>query len=144
MEFLASICIRKKKGVHDRQNITFCLRGEQRELSLADFALRTELYLPSELHTKSYTEFISHCLNSSEEFKESNYWTTIANRVYQSKTAQESDIRSPIFRLLHWLITNTINQRQEGDKVPILDVFYLWSLIYLGYWWIFLVMLSIF
>lgn len=41
MDFLATVQYRKKKGTHDRKNITFCLGGKRRELSLVDFALRT-------------------------------------------------------------------------------------------------------
>lgn len=73
MEFLAIVQFWKKKGIHDRQNIIFCLRGEQRKLNLADFALRSELYLPSEVHTVSYTELILVCINFNKEFKEANY-----------------------------------------------------------------------
>lgn len=72
VEFLATVQFRKKKGVHDRKNITFCLGGEIRELSLANFDMRTKLYLPSEGHTESYIEFIAQCLTTNEGFKETN------------------------------------------------------------------------
>ncbi|CAI9302916.1 unnamed protein product [Lactuca saligna] len=107
----------------------FCLGGERIELSLADFVIRTKLYLQSDVHIESYIEFIAQCLNSAEEFKEHHYWPNIANGVYQSGTTQESEIRSPLHRFLHRLITNTFNQRQEGDKFLCLGIFYLWSLI---------------
>lgn len=55
VKFRSNVRFRKKKGTYDRKNITFCLIGEQREMSLADFAFGTKLYLPSEVHTASYT-----------------------------------------------------------------------------------------
>ena len=60
-----------------------------------------------------------------EGFKAEKHWYTIANGACLKETAQESDIRSPIHRLLHRLITNTVNERQEGDKCPTIDVFFL-------------------
>lgn len=65
MEFLDTVHFCKKKGIHDRQNVIFCLGWERKDLILADFALRTKLYLPSEVRTESYTEFIAQCLTSS-------------------------------------------------------------------------------
>lgn len=49
-EFLATISFARKVGIYADDNIKFCLGGEIRSLSLADFALRTEIYLPSEVH----------------------------------------------------------------------------------------------
>ncbi|CAH1434432.1 unnamed protein product [Lactuca virosa] len=61
-------------------------------------------------------------------FKAEDHWHAIANGVYHKGTVQESDIQSPIHHLLHRLITNTINERQEGDRCPTIDVFFLWVL----------------
>ncbi|CAI9280404.1 unnamed protein product [Lactuca saligna] len=85
VEFLDIVYFTKKKGVNDRKNITFFLGGERRELSLVDFAMRTNLYLPYEVYSESYIEFIFQCLTLNEEFKEANYWPSIANRVYQNR-----------------------------------------------------------
>lgn len=60
-------------------------------------------------------------------FKVEEHWNAITNGMYNKVTAQESDIRSPIHRMLHCLITNTINERQEGDKCPV-DVFFSWAI----------------
>lgn len=62
-------------------------------------------------------------------FKAEAHWNEIENGAYDKGTAKESDIRSPLPRLLHRLITNAINRREEGDKCPTIDVFFLWALI---------------
>lgn len=67
--------------------------GKRRDLSLAEFAMRIEIYLPSEVHIVSYLEFIASCIRTTEGFKDETYWPTIANGTYSSGTAQESEIR---------------------------------------------------
>lgn len=37
---------------------------------------------------------------------------------------------SPIFRLIHRLVASTICQREETDKVPIGDFFFMWCRIH--------------
>ncbi|CAH1450870.1 unnamed protein product [Lactuca virosa] len=53
-DFLATVSFAWKDGIYVDDNLTFCLGGERRSLSLADFALRMEIYLPSEVHSESY------------------------------------------------------------------------------------------
>ncbi|CAH1427605.1 unnamed protein product [Lactuca virosa] len=126
IEFLAMVSFARKDGIYADKNLTFCLGDERGTLSLADFALRTEIYIPSEVHTESYQQYIAGCVRNIEGFKAQLHWNAIANGVYEKGNAQESDIHSPVHRLLHRLITNTINQQQEGDNCPTIDVFFLW------------------
>ncbi|CAH1422734.1 unnamed protein product [Lactuca virosa] len=86
VEFLAAVTFRRNIGIHESANITFCLGGERRELSLAEFAMRTELYISSEVHTESYVEFISSCIRTTKGFKEDRYWPNIANGAYSFGT----------------------------------------------------------
>lgn len=102
---------------------------KRRTLSLADFTLRTQIYLPSDVHSEAYQQYIVGCVQITEEFKPEAHWNEIANRAYDKRTAQESDILSPFHHLLHRLITNTIYQRQEEDKCPTIYVFFIWGLI---------------
>ncbi|CAI9288360.1 unnamed protein product [Lactuca saligna] len=46
VEFLATVFFKRKDGIYDKDNLTFCLGRERRALSQADFALRTEIYFP--------------------------------------------------------------------------------------------------
>ncbi|CAH1417605.1 unnamed protein product [Lactuca virosa] len=96
IEFLAMVSFARKDGIYADSNLTFCLGGERRTLSLADFALRAEIYLPSEVHSESYQQYIAGCVRNTEGFKEELHWNAIANGVYEKGTAQESDIRSPV------------------------------------------------
>ena len=117
-EFLATVSFARKDGIYADDNLIFCLGGERRSLSLVDFALWVGIYLPAEVHTPLYQQFIAASIRNIEGFKAEDHWHSIANGVYHKGTAQESDIRSPIHRLLHRLITNTINECHEGDKCP--------------------------
>ncbi|CAH1450007.1 unnamed protein product [Lactuca virosa] len=55
VEFLATVAFRKKMVFMSQQTSPF-VWGERRELSLAEFAMMMELYLPSEIHTESYID----------------------------------------------------------------------------------------
>ncbi|CAI9291041.1 unnamed protein product [Lactuca saligna] len=48
---------------------------------------------------------------------------------YVSRTTEESVVCSPIYRLIHCLVSSIIFQRQECDKVPSGNLFYMWCLI---------------
>ncbi|CAH1418795.1 unnamed protein product [Lactuca virosa] len=69
VENLAIVSFRRKIGALEKKNITFCLKGERRELNLTDLALRTEIYLSSEVHTDYYMEFITGSIKLTEGFK---------------------------------------------------------------------------
>lgn len=69
------VCLRKK-------NLTFCLGGERRELSLAKFTMRTKNYLSSKFHTDWYLEFIASYMQTTDGFKDDTYCPTIANGTY--------------------------------------------------------------
>lgn len=97
---------------------------------MTELAWRLGIYDQHVLNTQAFGDFLEHC---HKEFLEgvvgSTWWNIIANKVYIPKLAQEGNIRSPIHRLIHRLIACTINMRKDDDKVPNLDVFYLWSII---------------
>ncbi|CAH1437018.1 unnamed protein product [Lactuca virosa] len=125
IEFLAMVSFARKDGIFVEDNLSFCLGEERRTLSLADFALRIHIYLPSKVHSEAYQQYIVGGIRITEGFKAETHWNEIENDAYDKGIAQESDIPSPLHRLLHRLITNTINQRHEGDKCPTIDVFFL-------------------
>lgn len=108
---MATVSFKRQIGVLEEKNLTFCLGEVTLELSLAEFVMRTEIYLSSEVHIESYLEFIARCSLTTDEFKDETYWPKIAHGTYSSGIEQESDILSRIHRLLHRLITNSINQR---------------------------------
>ncbi|CAH1433904.1 unnamed protein product [Lactuca virosa] len=69
VEFLSTVSFARKAGIYADDNLTFCLGGERRSLTLADFSLRIGIYLPSEVHSESYQQYIANCVRDVEGFK---------------------------------------------------------------------------
>ncbi|CAH1417043.1 unnamed protein product [Lactuca virosa] len=65
IEFLATISFARNDGIYADNNLTFFLGGERRTLSLADFALGTQIYLPSEVHSEPYQQYIAGCVRNT-------------------------------------------------------------------------------
>lgn len=59
----------------------------------------------------------------------SKWWTSIVNGCYNPSSAYEGRILSPIHRFIHRLVTFSINQKKEQDRVCSLDIFFLGSII---------------
>ena len=79
---------------------------------------------------ENFETFLEHSHKDlPKEVVASTWWNTIANRVYIPSSAQEGSICSPIHRLIHRLVASTINMHKDDDKVPTLDIFYMWSII---------------
>lgn len=79
LEFLATVSFMRKDGAFDEDNLTFCLGGERRTLSHADFVSRTEIYVPSRVHSKPYLQYIIRSLRITEGFKVETHWNNIEN-----------------------------------------------------------------
>ncbi|CAH1439863.1 unnamed protein product [Lactuca virosa] len=79
MEFLSTVSFARKTGIYADDNLTFCLGGERRTLSLADFSIRIGIYLPSEVDSESYQQYIADCVRDIEGFKAEEHWYAIAN-----------------------------------------------------------------
>ena len=129
-EFFATISFRGGSEYYNPNTISFSLGGEMRQCSMVEFSWRLGIYDQDMSMTDYFEAFLE---NTYKELPEgvvaSTWWSTIANRVYIPSTAQEGHIRSPIHRLIHRFIASTINMRKDGDKVPTLDIFYMWSII---------------
>ncbi|CAH1453863.1 unnamed protein product [Lactuca virosa] len=69
VEFLATISFARKDGIFVEYNLSFCLGGERCTLCLADFALRTQIYLPSEVLSEVYQQYIARCIQITKGFK---------------------------------------------------------------------------
>lgn len=92
--------------------------------------MELDLYNRSKAMNEAFGTFLEHYHTEfPENVNGANWWTTITNRVHIQSAIQEGDIRSPIHRLLHWFIASTINMQKDDDKVPNLDLFFLWSII---------------
>lgn len=88
------------------------------------------LYNRSEAMSEAFGLFLDHCHRGFlDGVNVANWWTTISSGEYISSAAQEGSIWSPVHRILHRFIACTINMRKDGDKVPNLDLFFLWIII---------------
>ncbi|CAH1447366.1 unnamed protein product [Lactuca virosa] len=79
IEFLAMISFARKHGIFAKDNLSFCPGGERRTLSLADFAIRTEIYLPAKAHSEPYQQYIAKYVPIIEGFRAEAHWNEIAN-----------------------------------------------------------------
>lgn len=89
----------------DTENLTFCLGGERRECSVAEFSWSLNIYNRSEAMTEAFGVFLNTChMEFPKGVNGINWWTTIANGVHIPSVAQEGDIQSPIHQLFHRFI----------------------------------------
>ncbi|KAI3690625.1 hypothetical protein L2E82_48769 [Cichorium intybus] len=117
------------RDLSDRTALFFRLGGVSRECSVMELGIRLGLYTQEETALPIFSTFFEACLRiPPEEFRVADVWGALANEAFDSHTAVESMLRSPVHRVLHRLIASTVNHRKGGDKVPVDDVFYLWCL----------------
>ena len=108
----------------------FRLGGVYRECSLREFAWRMGLYTEVETQSPFFIPFLLGCVRDfTPGTLDVQFWRGISNHEYNTRDSSESQIRNPVFRFLHRLITFSINHKHHGDKVPIQNLFYLWTLI---------------
>lgn len=94
------------------------------QCSLVDLTWGLDLYNHFEALTEGFHAFLDHChKHLSGYVGYSDSWTTITNAVYVPRTTPKGKIRTIVHRFIHKLITFSINQKKEGDRVPI-DLFF--------------------
>lgn len=129
LEFLSTVQFEQYRELSDRTALSFRLGGVSRECSVMELGLRLGLYTREEIVLPIFSTFFEACLRiPPAEFRVADVWGALANEAYDSHTAVESMLRSPVHRVLHRLIASTVNHRKGSDKVPVDDVFYLWCL----------------
>lgn len=88
------------------------------------------LYIKEETQSPQFVLFLQGCVQDfTSGVIDVQFRRIIANHKYNSHDALEGQIWSPIYRLLHRLVTLSINHKHHGDKVPSHNLFYLWSII---------------
>ena len=130
LEFFSTVSFTGGVDLYHPASFTFCLGGEYHQCSVVDLACRLGIYDQPLVSTNLFRAFLATThMVFPDGVTSTGWWHTIGNKVYIPKSAQEGSIRSPTHRLIHRLISSTINQRKDDDKVSNLDVFYLWSII---------------
>lgn len=131
VEFFASISF--EAAIVDPfypRELILCLGCEYMECSLSKFAWRMGIYEQQETQLPAFELFMR---TAAREYLSGasgpDFWSTIANGVFDSGVSQESQIRSLIHSLLHRLIGFSMNHKRHGDKVTSLNLFFLWSIV---------------
>lgn len=128
-EYFSTVSFRGGNDYYNPGNIKFCLGGEYCQCSMVELSWRLGIYDQQLVNTPEFGTFLEHCHQFFlDGVRGDLWWSTIAKKMYIAKSAQEGSIQSPTHRLIHRVISSTINQRKDDDKVPTLDVFYLWSI----------------
>lgn len=95
-----------------------------------EFSWRMGIYDESETQTPAFDIFFRTVVREYLPLVIGyDFWATIANGAFHWSVLQESHIWSPIHRLLHQLVTFSINHKKHGDKVTSFNLFFLWSII---------------
>lgn len=131
VEFFATVSFEEMTIDFDyNRALVFRLGGVYHEFSLCEFAWRMGLYTEIETESPFSVPFLHGCVRDfTPGIFYVQFWRTIANHEYNPHDASERKIRSPVHQFLHRLITFSINHKHHGDKVPIQNLFYLWSLV---------------
>ncbi|KAI3740491.1 hypothetical protein L2E82_30940 [Cichorium intybus] len=125
LEFLSTVQFEQYKELSDRTALSFRLGGVSRECSVMELGLRLGLYTREEIALPIFSTFFEACLRiPPAEFRVADVWGTLANEAYDSHTAVESMLRSPVHRVLHRLIASTVNHRKGSDKGVCLNIPY--------------------
>ncbi|KAI3498068.1 hypothetical protein L1887_33794 [Cichorium endivia] len=56
-------------------------------------------------------------------------WASLSNVMYEAGSSRESQLRDPLHRLMHWIISTSIMHRGGGEKVSGDDMTFLWTLL---------------
>lgn len=91
------------------------------------------LYTEAETQSPNFILFLQDCVRDfTTGMIDVQFWRTIVKHEYSPRDSREGYIQSPINRLLHRIITFTINHKHHGGKVPSQNLFDLWSIITSG------------
>ncbi|CAI9285999.1 unnamed protein product [Lactuca saligna] len=107
---------------------TFHLGGVSRSCTLIELWRHLGIYTAKETLSPHFHAGLDSCITEPpHQYHYMQVWGH-ARGAYVSRTAKESAFRSPIYRLIHWLVTSTIYHRKECEKVPSGHLFYIWCL----------------
>ncbi|KAI3509183.1 hypothetical protein L1887_24260 [Cichorium endivia] len=109
--------------------IRFRLGGQSRERSLRDFSRRTEIYTEAEVGNIHFQPFLITCITDQpQRVADEVVWAEMSNEQFDAGEAKESQFRSPLYRLMHRLISTSVTHRRGCEKVS-RDMFYMWALL---------------
>ncbi|GKE90587.1 retrotransposon ORF1, partial [Tanacetum coccineum] len=107
------VCIDDK--LQTKKIIKFRLGGRAHSLTLLEFARRLGLYHAEELDKDGFDVYFQGGLCSDDHFNGQEYWLSISREKNLSLSRSHvSNIRSPVLRVIHKMITYGLCQRTTG------------------------------
>nr|GEZ40731.1 hypothetical protein [Tanacetum cinerariifolium] len=108
--------IRFRKYETIEEIIKFRLGGRAYSLTLLEFACRLGLYHADELDVEGFDVYFQGGLRSDDHFNSREYWLSIIREENLSLSRSHvSNIRSPVLRVIHKMITYGLCRRTIGD-----------------------------
>ncbi|CAI9295657.1 unnamed protein product [Lactuca saligna] len=115
------------------QALVFRLGGDYCECSLVEFSWRIGLYKTQEVMTPKFVMFLREATQVYENGASGlEFWNNTASVIFNSGVSPESNIRSPIYFLVHRFITFSMNHRRHEDKFMKQNLFFLWCILQPG------------
>ncbi|KAM0007650.1 hypothetical protein Hdeb2414_s0136g00808731 [Helianthus debilis subsp. tardiflorus] len=121
MEFHSTFIYRHPGGFDESDVVSFALGKQVFNMSLPQFAEATGLYLAQEVVSDEFRGLLRQVVRDEAEacvLKEdlARFWRNIAISPF-SNNLVASDIRDPVYRFMHKILTSTLIGKHEGDKV---------------------------
>lgn len=112
---------------------SFGLGGVSKECSATEVAIRFEVYTADETRNIHFLTFLADCdTGRPAVYNENTFWAEITGGVYIPYTARGKRILSTAHRLMHHLISISLTHQKNNERVPSIDLFFLWTLITSG------------
>ena len=127
LEFFSTYTLDKSSNLVDAKTIKFQLGGQPHNITITEFGVLCGFY------TREYTQLETY-LDSPVDFPEDldphTFWHSIGEGPYQPHRTKSTQLRDPVYRILHRLIAHTISGRKGSSSVVSQrDLFYLFSVI---------------
>ncbi|KAI3515969.1 hypothetical protein L1887_14876 [Cichorium endivia] len=130
LEFLSTIQFAPRAGDPRSRLVRFRLGGVHRECNLREFGRRVGLYTPEDLQHRFFTRFFGSCIQGEpDRAANMEIWAPLSNVIYEAGTSRERQLRDPLHRLMHRIVSTSIMQREGGEKVSSDDMTFLWVLL---------------
>ncbi|KAI3515509.1 hypothetical protein L1887_14408 [Cichorium endivia] len=107
LEFLSTIQFAPRAGDPRSRLVRFRLGGVHRECNLREFGRRGEPDRASNMEI----------------------WAPLSNIIYEAGSSRENQLRDPLHRLMHRIVSTSIMQQEGGEKVSSDDMTFLWVLL---------------
>ncbi|KAI3700325.1 hypothetical protein L2E82_44951 [Cichorium intybus] len=110
---------------------TFTCRGWDRLMANQDDIVYTELLLEflSTVHYAPALQEVRSSLGQPAWDANAVIWAALSNVHFEGGSAKESQLRNPLHRLMHRIISTSVMQKHGGEKVSGEDMTYIWVLL---------------